>query len=81
MFFAMIQSNLDVYRSGHDSAVLGMSSFELEEPWGQLVSVNLAREERIPIVGNEFTIGRGKSKFSINNESFFQPMHTLQTLI
>jgi len=37
-----------------------MSSLDLEEPWGQLVSIESDEEERIPIVGRGITIGRGK---------------------
>ena len=33
----------------------------LEEPWGQLVSVSGGSEaERVPIVGEKFTVGRSK---------------------
>lgn len=37
-----------------------MSSFEgLEEPWGQLVSIDTEKEEeRYPIIDKQFTIGR-----------------------
>lgn len=41
-----------------------MSSLDdLESPWGQLMSVDQSEDgevEVIPIVGDEFTIGRGK---------------------
>ena len=39
-----------------------MSSEELEEPWGQLVSVERhgEDEERVPVVGARFLIGRDK---------------------
>ena len=42
-----------------------MSSQEdLEEPWGQLVSMSGGSEERIPIVGEKFTVGRSKGSIS-----------------
>ena len=37
-----------------------MSSVDLEDPWGLLVSIESEEEERIPIVGRGITIGRGK---------------------
>jgi E3 ubiquitin-protein ligase CHFR len=40
-----------------------MSLGELEEPWGQLVSTELppgAEEERVPVLGSTFLIGRAK---------------------
>ena len=37
-----------------------MSSGNLEDPWGLLMSVESEEEERIPIVGRGITIGRGK---------------------
>lgn len=37
-----------------------MSSVDLEDPWGLLVSIEGVEEERIPIVGRGITIGRGK---------------------
>ena len=42
-----------------------MSLGELDEPWGQLVSTELppgAEEERIPVLGNTFLIGRAKGQ-------------------
>ena len=36
-----------------------MSSPVLEEPWGQLVALE-GGSERIPIIGEKFTIGRRK---------------------
>ena len=42
-----------------------MSSLDLEEPWGQLVSIESEEEERIPIVGRGITIGRGKGVCSL----------------
>ena len=43
-----------------------MSSLDdLESPWGQLTSVDLGEDEEvevIPIVGDQFTIGRGKGE-------------------
>ena len=37
-----------------------MSSVNLEDPWGLLVSIESEEEECIPIVGRGITIGRGK---------------------
>lgn len=39
-----------------------MESFELADPWGQLVSVEGNEEERIPICGDQFTIGRANGE-------------------
>lgn len=43
-----------------------MSSLDdLESPWGQLMSVDQREEEEVdivPIVGDQFTIGRGKGE-------------------
>ena len=43
-----------------------MSQEELEEPWGQLISTsNVAgtEEERVPVLGHKFLIGRDKGSF------------------
>ena len=37
---------------------------ELEEPWGQLISQQANRDERIPIVSDKFVIGRAKGEIS-----------------
>lgn len=44
-----------------------MSSLDdLEAPWAQLVSIECKDEEEevIPLIGDEFSVGRGKSKSS-----------------
>lgn len=46
----------------HAHAANSMSSEDLEEPWGQLVSMEQEEEERIPVLGSQFTIGRGKGE-------------------
>ena len=62
---------LDTWWEGLASTVYGltgrelveewqMSSVDLEDPWGLLVSIESEEEERIPIVGRGITIGRGK---------------------
>ena len=42
-----------------------MSSEVLEDPWGQLVSLEREEEERIPVLGSQFTIGRGKGEIKL----------------
>ena len=42
-----------------------MESFELTDPWGQLVSVEGEGEERIPICGDKFTVGRANGEFPL----------------
>lgn len=46
-----------------------MSSLDdLESPWGQLMSVDQSEDgevEVIPIVGDKFTIGRGKGTLKV----------------
>ena len=37
----------------------------LEEPWGLLVTKEGDENERVPILGQEFTIGRAKGNTSI----------------
>lgn len=44
-----------------------MSFLDLEEPWGQLVSIESDEEQRIPIVGRGITIGRGKGVCHCSN--------------
>ena len=44
-----------------------MSLGELEEPWGQLVSTELppeVEEDRVPVLGNTFLIGRAKGQLT-----------------
>ena len=46
-----------------------MSQEELEEPWGQLISAsNVAgtEEERVPVLGHKFWIGRDKGRSVIS---------------
>ena len=37
----------------------------LEDPWGQLVSIEQEEEERVPVLGSQFTIGRGKGEIEL----------------
>ena len=52
-----------------------MSSLdELESPWGQLVNLHGSGDEdaeTVPIVGDEFTIGRGKGEQNFNPRNYF----------
>ena len=50
-----------------------MSLGELEEPWGQLVSTELppgAEEERVPVLGSTFLIGRAKGQMRCTQLSY-----------
>ena len=52
-----------------------MSSLEdLEAPWGQLVSLEGSGDEDaeiVPIVGDRFTIGRGKGERKVISRKIF----------
>ena len=60
-----------------------MSQEELEEPWGQLISTsNVAgtEEERVPVLGHKFLIGRDKGSFSVCCVRYsFPPSFCVQT--
>ena len=38
----------------------------IEEPWGLLVTKEGSEDERVPILGKEFIIGRAKGKIFIS---------------
>ncbi len=40
------------------------SLLELDDPWGLLVGVEGEEGDLIPLVGEQFSIGRGKSGFT-----------------
>ena len=56
--------------------VAKMSSLDdLESPWGQLVSMDNSGDddaETVPIVGDKFTIGRGKGERNFNPRNLLQ---------
>jgi pSer/pThr/pTyr-binding forkhead associated (FHA) protein len=58
-----------------------MSQEELEEPWGQLISTsNVAgtEEERVPVLGHKFLIGRDKDvELVVGGNRFVSSRHCL----
>ena len=43
----------------------------LEEPWGLLVAKEGSEDERVPLIGQEFIIGRAKGNASLTHHRFY----------
>ena len=49
----------------------------LEEPWGLLVAKEGSEDERVPLIGQEFIIGRAKGNASLTHHRLYRLRYNL----